>query len=505
MLKKTNSYFLKIIFFHINEGKKLDIVKYNKKLQKKIDIGITNYKIFSGKYIVHENNGTKEISKIYNAYTDQLIFEGEFSNGKINGKGKLYDDNGDLFFEGEFINGKKNGKGKEYFPDGRVIFEGEYLNGKRWNIKGYDFNGNIICELKEGKGFIIEALSTFSLFGFLIIYYECEYLNGEKNGKGKEYNNEGKLLFEGDYLDGKRWNGKTYNINKTIITELKEGKGYLKEFYGDYLVGEGEYLYGLKNGKGKEYGPLGKLLFEGEYLNNQRSGKGIEYGFFGDTKFEGEYKYGQKIQGKQFIGDRIEFEGEYLYNAKWDGKGYDENGRIIYELTNGKGKVKEYTFGCLEFEGEYINGKKNGKGKDYFYDGRLLFEGEYLNGKRWNGKGKELYIDGNMRFEGDYLNGKKWNGKELLYNNLNEFIEIEYLNGKEKGKQYYMNGNLMFEGEYLNGIRNGKGIEYYENGKIKFKGIFLNGMRNGKGKEYNENGKIQYKGEYLDGNRIPNH
>jgi len=44
----------------------------------------------------------------------------------------------------------------------------------------------------------------------------------------------------------------------------------------------------------------------------------------------------------------------------------------------------------------------------------LEFEGVYLKGKRWNGKGKEYYKNGKMKFEGEYLNGKKWNGK--VYN-----------------------------------------------------------------------------------------
>ena len=38
----------------------------------------------------------------------------------------------------------------------------------------------------------------------------------------------------------------------------------------------------------------------------------------------------------------------------------------------------------------YLNGERNGKGKEYFYNGELIFEGEYLNGRR-NGKGKEYY------------------------------------------------------------------------------------------------------------------
>ena len=39
----------------------------------------------------------------------------------------------------------------------------------------------------------------------------------------------------------------------------------------------------------------------------------------------------------------------------------------------------------MEFEGEYLNGKRNGKGKEYDYYGKLKFEGEYLDDKNWNG------------------------------------------------------------------------------------------------------------------------
>ena len=33
------------------------------------------------------------------------------------------------------------------------------------------------------------------------LLYEGSFLNGEKNGKGKEYNS-GRLIFQGDYLKG---------------------------------------------------------------------------------------------------------------------------------------------------------------------------------------------------------------------------------------------------------------------------------------------------------------
>ena len=52
-----------------------------------------------------------------------LEFEGEYFYGtKWNGKGKEYNDNGQLKFKGEFLNGKINGKGKEYhYYNKRII------------------------------------------------------------------------------------------------------------------------------------------------------------------------------------------------------------------------------------------------------------------------------------------------------------------------------------------------------------------------------------------------
>ena len=72
---------------------------------------------------------------------------------------------------------------------------------------------------------------------------------------------------------------------------------------------------------------------------------------------------------------------------KYNGKGYDKDDNIVYELKNGNCKIKEYNRYNfkLMFEGEYLNGKRNGKCKEYV-DGKLIFEGVYLNGKKWERK-----------------------------------------------------------------------------------------------------------------------
>ena len=103
------------------------------------------------------------------------------------------------------------------------------------------------------------------------------------------------------------------------------------------------------------------------------------------------------------------FEGEYLNGKKWNGKGYLSNNAIDYEIKNGNGHIKEYDDGSFIFEGEYLNGQRNGKGKEIESGNNVKFIGEYLNGLR-NGYGKEIY----PLFIGEYLNGKR-NGKGKEY------------------------------------------------------------------------------------------
>ena len=82
------------------------------------------------------------------------------------GQGKKYYENGQIEFDGEFLYGDKI-KGKEYHKS-KVEYEEEFLYNKKWNGKGYDEDGNVIYELNNG------------------------------NGNVKEYNGNGKLIFEGE-------------------------------------------------------------------------------------------------------------------------------------------------------------------------------------------------------------------------------------------------------------------------------------------------------------------
>ena len=91
---------------------------------------------------------------------------------------------------------------------------------------------------------------------------------------------------------------------------------------------------------------------------------------------------------------------------------YDQNENKAYELKYGYGYVKEYRNNNKIFEGEYLNGERNGKGKEYDYNGNIIFEGDYLYGVKI--KGKE-YIGDKLIFEGEYINEQKWKGKGKEY------------------------------------------------------------------------------------------
>ena len=70
-----------------------------------------------------------------------LIYDGEYKNGKRNGKGKEYNDTGDLMYEGDYINNEQNGEGKLYSPFGLLEYEGEFKDGLRHG-KGTEFHFN---------------------------------------------------------------------------------------------------------------------------------------------------------------------------------------------------------------------------------------------------------------------------------------------------------------------------------------------------------------------------
>ena len=292
------------------------------------------------------------------------------------------------------------------------------------------------------------------------------YIDEKQKLKVIKYNKSLQVKVDINIANYKHFSG------KYVIYENGIGKEY--SFTDNKLKYEGEFLHGMRNGKGKEY-KEDRVIFEGEYLNGKRNGNGKEYIYIGFLQ-------------------KLDFEGSYL-NGLRSGEGKE------YQFT----KYNEDGDDGLAFEGSYLNGLRQGKGKEYFsITGSLIFEGEYSKGKR-NGKGKEYNIndEDELVFEGNYLNDKR-HGEGKEYCNEKIVFEGKYCYGyKSKGK-FYVNDKIEYEGEYLYGRKwNGKG--YDENGNVIYE--LING--NGKVKEYEyeyEHGQIDelklvYEGEYVNGRK----
>ena len=59
------------------------------------------------------------------------------------------------------------------------------------------------------------------------IIYIGEFKNGDWNGKGKQFDEKGRLEFKGEFRERKKWNGKyiNYHFNGTIsVDKYLEGK-----------------------------------------------------------------------------------------------------------------------------------------------------------------------------------------------------------------------------------------------------------------------------------------
>ena len=124
---------------------------------------------------------------------------------------------------------------------------------------------------------------------------------------------------------------KTIKYNKDLQQKL-----YIKMIH--YKIFSGKFITYESNNEGKEYICYNnELLFEGEYKNGERNGKGKEYNNYGQLIFEGDYKNGKRWNGK------------FHHNRK------------VYEIKIGKGHVVERKNDNEKFEGEYLNGERNGK------------------------------------------------------------------------------------------------------------------------------------------------
>lgn len=177
-----------------------------------------------------------------------------------------------------------------------------------------------------------------------------------------------------------------------------------------------------------------------------------------------------------------------------DTSGQSQESQPTTEVRNGFYKVS-YTDGSY-YEGNFVNGKKQGKGTFVtaigtkyvgdFVENQITGQEAvtYTNGDYYEGAMVRGVRDGNGQYtfaSGEYYNGKWSAGKRHGY-----------------GVNYYANGNV-YEGSYANGLRqDSEGKLTYSNGVV-YQGEFNNDKMTGQATKYYSNGI--YRGSFVDGKR----
>jgi len=217
-----------------------------------------------------------------------------------------------------------------------------------------------------------------------------------KTSDGKIHDNIGSALAHQDIVNTENANRES-QFSSSFVDHRVYHWDVIDHKYsnGDVYTGWLERFndQGYPSGKGKMVSANGQT-YEGEwaYIKSKRGsfphGKGT-YTFPSGEIIEGDYNEGDLVKGKKTYANGNVYEGDFVdWSPHGKGKMTLKNGNVyegdyVYfkdkntSQMHGKGKM---TWAnpkvCKEFEGNYVNGKKNGKGKYLLTDGRI-FEGDF--------------------------------------------------------------------------------------------------------------------------------
>ena len=325
------------------------------------------------------------------------------------------------------------------------------------------------------NGMVWDAASRLVYQGGLVMSTEGALTVPVRNGKGKEYDGNEGLLYDGEWKNGKRI-----------------GKGV--EYVNGKKIYDGGWSNGVRNGHGKEYDAYEGLLYDGEWKNGKRNGEGTEYdgdgawsGVWKNGKRDGKFRYlfeggmveevwsngvkaGSVVTRKDGVKEVRRKVGRKEVTVEWnDGERtyrYANDGKMIVELVNG-GKL--YVGGVIENQDSWWKKNSwwkkdpnhrcskwlfvpNGYGEEYDENGVVAYRGYYYYAFRY-GKGKE-YVNGVKVFEGEFEYDCRKNGE---------------------GMEIY--GEYQLKGKWKNGVKDGEFVMNYKNGLV-FKTNYANGDNN---------------------------
>eukprot|EP00984_Skeletonema_dohrnii_P026955 scaffold16385_cov73-Skeletonema_dohrnii-CCMP3373.AAC.2 len=252
--------------------------------------------------LLRANNAIKMAKITYNG----LVYDGDVVDGKPNGRGKMIYLGGDVY-EGEWKNGCLNGQGTYNWNDGRS-YKGEWKDGKRHGKGTFKRSDGSMEYDGEWRNHWRNGAGTFNYSNGDV--YIGTFRSNKPNGKGVMTYAD-KSVYDGEWREGKRADGRSYEGKWEGGSMHGKGKGTLKRSDGSV-----EYVGGnncWQNGAGTSNYSNGDVYI-GEFRSNKPHGKQARV-------------YQKHGRGVMTYADKSVYDGE------WRGDKRHGEGSLI--LTNG--------------------------------------------------------------------------------------------------------------------------------------------------------------------------
>ncbi|MBK8225742.1 MAG: hypothetical protein IPK70_01035 [Flavobacteriales bacterium] len=366
-----------------------------------------------------------------------------------------------------YLDDLREGFAVYYYPDGTKQKEVPYQSGREEG-RGHEYapDGRIIAILHFGAGMLRrrEEINSIDKAGL-------------RQGPWKEFHPNGRVRWEGSFLDDKRHGifkeydamGNLKELNKYDAGVVDTGAAdkltvdIKRTFHPNGKVASlGSYSRsGKREGLFKEFdlkgGITGARIFSGDQLvsegmvndSGMLEGAWVEYFSTGEKRAEGVYKEGKK-------------DGEWSFYHR-SGK-VEQRGKYAAGLAQGQW-TWFYESGRTHRQENYRRGKEDGASVEFDEDGKVITQGEYIDGRR---EGKWLYEVGDHKEEGGYKDGLKEGPWNYTYGDGKRYFSGSFQNGEPDGKHrwYWPNGRLRMEGRYAGGLAQGEFTHYDDQGNI---------------------------------------
>ena len=353
------------------------------------------YKNGSRKYQGSYKDYEREGDLVKEFYDNGVIkYEGRYRGGLRHGLGKLYAEDEESYFSGTFKYGKKNGRGKT-FKNNILIEDGPYSN-----------------DLKNGFFQTFYDNGGIRFFG--------NYKDDKRNGKGKMFDTDGKVVFEGDFLNDNIFEGEVYKyqtrkeyeytgcikngkeedksgslevLEDFTLSVKYEGRGYNRKMIGINLNKGDKVLATFEDGRAEV--PVIVIKNDGksfECYDDEKCVKVtddiVEESDIEDEKIRFKRKYFFNGDTRNYFGNSVVNDLKNLLNNLSPKEGFDvEIYKHLEDLSSNKGVEKMIyidsgtnQYISQQFDGENIvntifNCDKNGNEKDDSTSIKITSEG----------------------------------------------------------------------------------------------------------------------------------